>query len=55
MECRKIEIECRKIEIGNRKTGDQKNFTCQSSKLKIRNVGNNYEKYLVFSIIMVLI
>ena len=23
---------------------DQDNFSCQSSKLKIRNVANNYEK-----------
>ena len=39
-------MEARKIEIRRQKNRYQDNFSCQSSKLKIRNVANNYEKYI---------
>ena len=45
-------MEDRKIEIEYRKMVEQDNFSCQSSKLKIRNVANNYEKIIFLAIIM---
>ena len=41
IENQKWNIEKQKLE--GRKMVDQDNFSCQSSKLKIRNVANNYE------------
>ena len=42
IEKQKWKLEKQKLE--GRKTRNQDNFSCQSSKLKIRNVANNYEK-----------
>ena len=53
MEDRKIETEYRKIgkqKLEGRKMVDQDNFSCPSSKLKIKKVANNYEKILDFYI-----
>ena len=44
-------MEARKIEIRRQKNRYQDNFSCQSSKPKIRNVANNYEKKFFYHIL----
>ena len=38
--------EVEKWKLASRKMANQNNFSCQNSKLKIRNVANNYEKII---------
>ena len=38
--------EVEKWKLASRKMANQNNFSCQNSKLKIRNVANNYEKLI---------